>query len=361
MFGRAGGFNASFNLANLNGNNGFVLQGIDEGDELGYSVSSAGDVNGDGFDDLIVGASGAGPDVSSNAAGESYVVFGRAGGFNASFNLANLNGSNGFVLNGIDEGDILGRSVSSAGDVNDDGFDDLIVGAIGAEVNGQDSAGESYVVFGRAGGFNASFNLANLNGSNGFVLQGINQLDYSGISVSSAGDVNGDDFDDLIVGARTNVGDNVDESYVVFGRRDFTAQVSSAGRLSPDALTTGTAESVILGDVANDPLISGGTNTFRVEGRGLNLDLAALLDQQGGFEQIDLTGIGNNNLALEVQDLSGTSNSLIVSGNTGDKVTSIEQGWLLDGTTTLAGIEYDRYTAGAAGLLVEATLTQTLT
>ncbi len=125
----------------------------------------------------------------------------------AVFELADLDGTNGFVLNGIDEedrsswSDESGVSVSSAGDVNGDGFDDIIIGAWYADPNGRENAGESYVVFGNPGGFAASFDLADLDGSNGFVLNGIWQWDRSGLSVSSAGDVNGDGFDDLIIGA----------------------------------------------------------------------------------------------------------------------------------------------------------------
>jgi hypothetical protein len=90
--------------------------------------------------------------------------------------------------------------VSSAGDVNGDGFDDLIVGAYGADPNGSNS-GSSYVVFGKSGGFAATINLSTLDGTNGFRLDGVAADDRSGFSVSSAGDVNGDGFDDLIVGA----------------------------------------------------------------------------------------------------------------------------------------------------------------
>ena len=211
VFGQNSAFNASLNLADLDGSNGFVLNGVASGDFSGTSVSSAGDVNGDGIDDLIIGANFA----NSNA-GESYVVFGQDSGFNASFNLANLDGSNGFVINGIESGDFSGTSVSSAGDVNGDGIDDLIIGANFANSN----AGESYVVFGQDSGFNASFNLANLDGSNGFVINGIESGDFSGTSVSSAGDINGDGFSDLIVGAtnaNVNNRENAGQAYVILG------------------------------------------------------------------------------------------------------------------------------------------------
>ena len=96
-------------------------------------------LNGDGLDDVIVGARFAAPDGDSNA-GESYVVFGKAD--SASVNLAKL-GSGGFHIDGIDAGDRSGFSVSGAGDVNGDGLDDVIVGAYLAD----SFAGESYVVF----------------------------------------------------------------------------------------------------------------------------------------------------------------------------------------------------------------------
>ncbi|WP_234017271.1 Ig-like domain-containing protein [Nostoc sp. 'Lobaria pulmonaria (5183) cyanobiont'] len=67
---------------------------------------------------------------------------------NAVLNLSELNSSNGFVINGIDVGENSGSSVSSAGDINGDGFDDLIIGASNASPNAQILAGESYVVFG---------------------------------------------------------------------------------------------------------------------------------------------------------------------------------------------------------------------
>nr|MBW4677837.1 FG-GAP repeat protein [Desmonostoc geniculatum HA4340-LM1] len=220
VFGSTSGFGASLSPFFLDGSNGFVINGIDSGrDFSGISVSNAGDINGDGIDDLIIGTNGADPN-GQNGAGSSYVVFGSSSGFSASLNVSSLDGSNGFVINGINSDDGSGISVGNAGDINGDGFDDLIIGASSADPNGQPNAGSSYVVFGSSSGFDASLNLSSLNGSNGFVINGIDEFDNSGFSVSSAGDFNGDGFDDLIIGASgadPNGQVNAGSSYVVFG------------------------------------------------------------------------------------------------------------------------------------------------
>ncbi len=205
VFGSAGGFSSNIDLSSLDGSDGFRLTGSNFLDFAGTSVASAGDINGDGFDDMIIGAP---------RAGASYVVFGKAGGFSSSIDLPSLNGSNGFAI--VDgNGDRLGNSVASAGDINGDGIDDLIVGA--PDAGGQ--AGASYVVFGKAGGFGSSLSVSNLNGSNGFEISGVAAGDQSGISVASAGDVNGDGFDDLIIGAQNANGHGPGSgvTYVVFG------------------------------------------------------------------------------------------------------------------------------------------------
>ncbi len=253
VFGTSTGFTASLNVSALNGTNGFVVNGVDVNDVSGRSVSFAGDVNGDGIGDLIIGAPYADPNGQTNA-GESYVVFGKSTGFAASINLSALNGTNGFVLNGVDAGDRSGRSVSSAGDVNGDGIGDLIIGAGSADPNGQTNAGESYVVFGGLGvGASGSLNLSTLNGTNGFVVNGIDVVDLSGSSVSSAGDVNDDGIDDLIIGA-LNGGPNgqttAGESYVVFGK-DTAVDGPFAASLDLSALD-GTDGFVVNGIEARD-------------------------------------------------------------------------------------------------------------
>ena len=125
-------------------------------------------------------------------------------------------GAKGFVINGTDANDSSGRSVSYAGDINNDGLDDIIIGAPQAGPNGAYEAGESYVVFGKAAGYSASLELSSLNGTNGFVINGIDAEDHSGRSVSSAGDINNDGFDDIIIGAR-RASRTDGQSYVVFG------------------------------------------------------------------------------------------------------------------------------------------------
>jgi len=356
VFGRALGFDAVMDLSGLDGSNGFRLDGEAESDQSGWSVSSAGDVNGDGFDDVIIGVSRFG---LNSFLGSSYVVFGRASGFDAVMDLSGLDGSNGFRLDGETKSDQSGYSVSTAGDVNGDGFDDLIIGAQGSDSNGNGS-GSSYVVFGRASGFDAVMSLSGLDGSNGFRLDGEAIYDRSGSSVSGAGDVNGDGFDDLIVGAPSSPsGGRSGSSYVIFGRSSFVDDVDFLGTPGDDIFTGTKAAERFEGDAGNDRMIGRGgadwfdggagddyirisddtfqwidggtgTDTLGLAGSGFNLDLSSVIDKIHGIETISLYGIGDNSLALTAQDvidLSGTTDLLRIRGNAGDSVTGLSSGW----------------------------------
>jgi hypothetical protein len=313
------GSSGSIELSALNGKNGFVLNGTSAGDQSGRSVSSAGDVNGDGIDDLLIGARYADPFPNFNA-GESYVVFGGVDvGSSGSIELSALDGSNGFALNGIDRYDYCGRSVSSAGDVNGDGLDDLIIGAFKADPNGNGAAGESYIVFGAVGvGSSGVIELSALTGTDGFVLNGTDGSDLSGGSVSSAGDVNGDGVDDLIVGAHgayPNGISNAGKVYVVFGG----TSVGSTGSLdlaSLDGTNGFVLNGINQGDMSGYSVSSAGD----VNGDGLDdlliggpfADPNGNLGSGESYIVFGAIGVGSSGV-IELSSLNG-SNGFVLWG-----------------------------------------------
>jgi hypothetical protein len=213
-----------------------------EGDLIVYysgnSVSGLGDVNGDGVYDFLVGAGGA-DTVLRSAAGKSYVVFGSVNGVawgSGRLFLADVGRVvPGVIFEGESTRAYSGCSVSGVGDVNGDGVDDFMVGAYGANSGWRSAAGKSYVVFGSVNGTAWERGRWDLRAVGslvpGVVFEGQLSGDYSGSSVSGAGDVNGDGVDDFMVGAyRANPEGRTDagKSYMVFGSRDGVAWGSGA-------------------------------------------------------------------------------------------------------------------------------------
>ena len=186
-------------------------------DRLGQSVSDAGDVNGDGYADVLVAACA---DAGTSTGGVAYIFFGGA----------SMDGNADVVMNAQSTGEGFGCSVSSAGDVNNDSYDDVIVGAFSTYYNGPDR-GAAYVFLGGP----------MMDGKADVDLIGEASGDFFGKSVSGAGDVNGDGYDDVVVGAFGNDagGMAAGRAYVFFGGNVMDR--------SPDVIMTGEAASDIFG------------------------------------------------------------------------------------------------------------------
>ncbi|MEM7054876.1 MAG: hypothetical protein AAF446_10060, partial [Pseudomonadota bacterium] len=230
----------------LDGTNGFAIFGESANDRSGHSVHFAGDFNGDGFNDVIIGA----PYSSSGKsfAGRSYVIFGTDQILATGIELSSLDGTAGIIIEGAEANDLSGFSVTGGGDLNSDGMDDLVIGAIGGESrdsNGDfiaSDTGTVHVVFGSKQQIHP-FPLSSLDGTTGFTFNGEERLDRLGGSVDFAGDFNNDGADDLVIGAygADQNGDDSGASYVVFGKllNDLAISKSNGtGTLQPGEVTT---------------------------------------------------------------------------------------------------------------------------
>ncbi|RMG32460.1 MAG: hypothetical protein D6725_17590, partial [Planctomycetota bacterium] len=397
VFGKAGGFTSDIALGTLDGTNGFRIDGAQMGDVTGFAVAGAGDVNGDGFDDLLVSAPGASPAMTTSA-GVTYLLYGKSAGFSSVLDLATLSGGDGTRLEGVGADDRSGGAVSSpgrtvagAGDLNGDGFDDLIVGAPQADPGGDEAAGETYVVFGQAGGLGTAVALSSLDGNNGLRLDGIDPFDNAGRAVSFAGDIDGDGFDDLVIGAPgADAGGVTDagETYVFFGG-NFTggaetqvgsdgnnAITATQGSMASDVLVGGRGDDTLTSDGGPDVLRGGsgddvlvipdtdfsgtrrivggtGTDTLQISGSGHNLDFTSIADNRiQDIEVVDIRGTGSNSLTLDVQEvlnISDTSNRLLVQRDLDDFVAR-GTGWTFSGLQLIGGVAYLMYVQGAAEL-----------
>ncbi len=203
FYGSASGLSSSY---------GWRVEGNQAIAKLGWSVSTAGDVNGDGYADVIVGVTGY--DNTLTDEGAVFIYYGSASGLSASPSWSAYGG----VANTI-----YGEYVSAAGDVNGDGFADVIVGASHSKVSGSEM-GLVNVWYGSASGMQAT----------PWSVRSDQAGSRFGVAVATAGDVNGDGYSDIIVGAPGYDNGQTDEGrvFVYFG--------SASG---PSATANWTAES----------------------------------------------------------------------------------------------------------------------
>jgi hypothetical protein len=306
----------TLNLGSLDGTNGFALVSNTSKDNLGLAVSGAGDVNGDGFSDLVIGAPG-----FNVQAGTNYVVFGHAGVFPAALDLSSMLATNGLRLDG-DIGDKAGQSVSAGGDVNGDGFDDVIVGAPSLS----SAAGAAYVVFG---------------------------ANFAGDPNTVTGDV-----------THTTVTGTAPGQHLVSGSSSNT--VLNAGSLANSAGTT------LRGGGGDDTLKFYGGERYFDGGRGIDtlqfagtnqiLDLPALAAGRvpgapiltlHDIERIDMRGGGTNELRMNPLNLlrlsdstiagSVTGHVLYVQGDAADRVTATQAVWWASGLVNFEGVNYQHF------------------
>lgn len=206
------------NTLDLNSNKSsafFTIAGATSGDYAGSSVASTEDINGDGINEIVVGAPRASNRVGQNS-GVVYVLWGKAS--NVSVDLSKL-GSSGIRIFGAAAGELTGASVSSAPDMNGDRKPEIIVGAPSAGNTGMTS-GSAYVVFGTQ----FDIFLASMAHGQGFRIDGANQGDKTGYSVDGVADQNGDGLGDLLVGAPysdSRHGENAGSAYLVYGKPTF--------------------------------------------------------------------------------------------------------------------------------------------
>lgn len=263
---------AAVDLNNL-GADGFAMNGSEAGAKVGLAVASAGDLNGDGLADIVIGAQEF-DGLGRSDSGGAFVVFGKKDSNSITLNNAFANGNGGFLISGASATDLASRGMSAGGDINGDGLSDILIGAPQADPNGNNE-GAAYVVLGKSDASNVDL-LDVENGIGGFAINGFNASEKMGGAVNIAGDVNGDGLDDIIVGAQNadlNLKTNNGGAYVIYGKTNLSSVELSSLSGSAGFVISGAAD----GDNAGEAV----SGNIDFNGDGLDDIIVGALNANG--------------------------------------------------------------------------------
>jgi hypothetical protein len=202
IYGKKDGFTANIDLAEFvtSPETGLRIIGEHPGDQLGFSIAGAGDYNGDGVDDIIMGANFVDPLPHTSNGGAAYLIYGHEGGRADDLKISvDMSNEFGFAVYGADTNNNLGYPVSG-GDFDNDGYSDLLIGANQQWVDGVFNVGVAYMISGKAG-LRSSISTSDWNPEWGFIITGINAGDNLGNNVDVSGDINGDGKNDALITA----------------------------------------------------------------------------------------------------------------------------------------------------------------